>query len=133
MEKNYKFNARYRTAVATVMEEMGLTYISTKRRTNNGTLMFNDPITDCIYAFYESGYCRRLTPRNLHWGVGDRINDRGYAMYQLNPVYKEKQLHKTSEGKYYERTSTKRHLLNPMEQLGCVVMAITNYREKYGN
>ena len=131
MEKRklFNFNARYRTTVMNVMAELGLVHVGTPRQVENGTLMFRDPQAKCIYAFYESGYCRRLT---MSYSNSQTINNSFYAMYQLNKTRKE-----TVKYDYNGRTSeynrTVRILANPMEQLGIVSAAIANFRLRYPN
>ena len=129
MNRIHTFNATYRQAVDRVMNEMGLTLISTHKQIENGTLMYRDPIGDCLYALYESGYIRRFVPTRFY---GSAYHRKGvdYKMYQLNPTCKEKRLYKRSDGLYAEMTSIRRVLLNPMEQLGKITIGITNYRNQ---
>ena len=116
--KNYNFTARFKNGVKTVMDELGLNEIKTKRQ-KDGTMMFLDLKSGSIYGFYESGYCRRLVPTgfNTHWGAAQTILGRNYSMYQLNPTNVHKNGRKT------------RILVNPVEQLGLVVSAISRIRK----
>ena len=125
----YKFNASFRKSVAAVATELGMKFISTKRQVENGTLMFEDPETDSVYALYESGYIRRFIPLGWHWGVAQTIKKRNYAMYQLNKV---QFAEKTTEyaGKTYTHTMKQRIKANPEEQLGIFVKSVVNYRNK---
>ena len=126
--KQYKFDARYRQSVDRVLGSMGLYHIGTRRQVENGTLMYRDPRTNCLYALYESGYIRRFTPKQLAWGKAFQYNGKSYAMYQLNPVYNETKNVKSYTGKEYLYTVKVRRLLSPIEQLGRITIAITNYR-----
>jgi len=123
----YTFNARYRQSVDRVLGSMGLYHVGTKKQVENGTLMYKDPRTDCLYALYESGYIRRLVPRKIRWGTSYRQEETNYAMYQLNPVYNEIRKCPDPFGTYIY-TSKRRRLLSPIEQLGRITIAITNYR-----
>jgi hypothetical protein len=126
--KNYKFNARFRTAVMAVADEMGLEFISTPRQVENGTLMFNDPIGKVKYAMYESGYVRRLVPTTI-WQT-PYPNKSGYAMYQLNRVIRN--AHKSSiwNNKVYNYRGAHRVLAGPDEQLGILVKSVANWRNR---
>lgn len=127
--KQYKFDARYRQSVDRVLGSMGLYHIGTPRQVENGTLMYRDPRTNCLYALYESGYIRRFTPARYH-GIGQTVDGRSYAMYQLNPVYNENKIANSYDGKKYLYTVKVRRLLSPIEQLGRITIGITNYRNK---
>ena len=116
MEKMYKFTARFKNSVKDVMVDFGLNEIKTKRQ-KDGTMLFLDPETESIYGLYESGYCRRLVPINIHWGTSQTINGQNYQMYQLNKTYT------------YKNGKKSRILSNPVEQLGLVVSAITRTRK----
>jgi len=126
--KQYKFDARYRQSVDRVLGSMGLFHIGTRRQVENGTLMYLDPRTNCLYALYESGYIRRFTPKQLAWGQAFQYNGKGYAMYQLNPVYNENRTYTSLDGKQHLYKVKARRLLSPIEQLGRITIAITNYR-----
>ena len=122
------FNANTRKKIHAVMADMGLTLISTRRQIANGTLMYRDPETNCLYSFHESGYCRRYIPQRLHWGTAFESNDTRYAMYQLNRTqYGTKTT--TYNGREYTSYQKIRILANPVEQLGIVSAAIALYRQ----
>lgn len=128
MKNQYNFDARYRQSVDRVLGSMGLYHIGTKKQVENGTLMYMDPRTDCLYALYESGYIRRFTPRQIGWGTSYRRKETNYAMYQLNPVYNENRKSIDWKGNPFLYKVKVRRLLPPMEQLGRITIAITNYR-----
>ena len=106
-KSEYSFDARYRTTVLCVMEQLGTVYASTRKQTENGTLLFHDPQTGVDYGFYESGYCRRI--------VGGTYTT-NYC-YQLNRTVR-------VNGRYV------RTLANPLEQLGIVTGAVVHYRSR---
>ena len=114
--KRYKFTTRFKNSVKDVMSDFGLNEIKTKRQ-KDGTMLFLDSETESIYGLYESGYCRRLVPINIHWGTAQTINGQNYQMYQLNKTYPIDSRHKA------------RLFANPVEQLGLVVSAITRIRK----
>jgi|694.fasta_scaffold36925_13 hypothetical protein len=125
----YKFNASFRKSVAAVAEELGLEFISTPRQVNRGTLMFNDPQSNVKYAMYESGYVRRLVPTSHHWSSSQTIGDKGHQMYQLNKTsfgFKTT----TFNGREYTSYQKIRIMANPEEQLGIMVKAIANWRNR---
>jgi hypothetical protein len=127
----YKFNASFRKSAAAVGEALGLEFISTRRQVENGTLMFNDPQANIKYAMYESGYVRRLIPvGNCPWGNSQTINGRGHAMYQLNKVRKEHKAFTNFNGEAYSYYQNVRILAGPEEQLGILVKAVVNWRNK---
>jgi hypothetical protein len=103
MKKYCKFNATFRYHAIELGEALGLKFISSNRQIQNGTLKFYDPIKNCAYALYESGYVRR---------------ENGY-IYQLNQV----KSHKTSYGWRPERV-----LASPFEQLGILAKSVLLYR-----
>ena len=117
MAKMYKFTTRFKNSVKEIMSKTALVEIRTKRQKKN-TLLFKDLETNSIYGFYESGYCRRLVPINIHWGTSQTINGQNYQMYQLN---------KRRPNEY----SVERIKANPLEQLGLVITAIYRERKKY--
>ena len=122
------FNANTRKKIHAVMVDMGLSLISTPRQIENGTLLYKDPETQCLYSFHQSGYCRRYTPLRQHWGAAYRINNTSYAMYQLNRTQYGTKV-TTYNGREYTTYQKMRILANPVEQLGIVAGAIALYRQ----
>jgi hypothetical protein len=126
----YRFRADYRKNVNNVMSEMGLRLVSSPRQIENGTLLYRDLETGCLYGLYESGYCRRFVESQS--GCGQTIKGRNYKMYQLNRRVKlnQRKPKKTPFAKTYPPRYM-RIMANPIEQLGIVVSAITRYRINY--
>ena len=109
-----KFNTSFRRAAVAVAEELGLEFISTKRQLNNGTLKFHDPKTDAQYALCESGYIRRYVKGFKH----SFMTETPIYHYPLN-----------TRNKLWAANTTY-DLAGPNEQLGIMVRAINNYRQK---
>jgi hypothetical protein len=126
--KTYPFNARTRRTIDLVMREMGLLLVSNKRQIENGTLLYVDLETQCLYGFYESGYCRRFVPTTMAWSQAQIVNGIGYQMYQLNRTYMENYIYQHMDGTVYKCRRKRRVLVGPMEQIGIVTAAIANYR-----
>ncbi len=122
------FNAKFRTDLVNVAETLGLEFISTHRQVENGTLMFEDPRTNCRYALYESGYIRRLIKKHEYLGSGAWSKQSTWGMYPLNRRVKEYRTYlngNTHIGQPYR-------LAENDEQMAIFVRAITNYRIKNG-
>ena len=67
----------------TKLKAIGLTETTTPRQKANGTRSFHDPITNCDYISYASGYVRRAYTSKSYWTGGDRR-----TIYQLNKTRK---------------------------------------------
>lgn len=65
------------------LKTLGLTETTSKTQEKNGTRCFYDPIADCDYLSYESGYVRRAYTHATPWS--SRIQR---AIYQLNKTRK---------------------------------------------
>ncbi len=121
--KHTKFNACFRYSTVAVARELGLTFISTTRQIENGTLMFHDPETNVQYSLHESGYIRRHTSGYRH------------AFMQKDPTYMYPLNKRTSwtkqsaNGWKYRQTSSYQKAHGD-EQLGILVRAVLNYRNK---
>ncbi len=104
------------------LETLQCVDMTSKCQANNGTVRYYDPVTNCDYLSYESGYIRRKYSK-LNWR-GNKVN----TIYQLNPV-KKVQL----EGQWGDYSVTERILIhNPKYRLELLSRAVTNYR-KYLN
>jgi len=126
-EKRYTFTKAFVQAAEIAMAELGLQRVE-RHREANGTLMWSEP-SGVVYALYESGYCRRLVPTNMHWGTADSIGGRRCAMYQLNrTAITEKVV--VYAGKRYTHRGKERIMASPYEQLGICVAAIARWRSR---
>ena len=122
--KPFTFNTAFRQNVLMVAETLGLTFISTARQVNNGTLMFWDPQTEVKYSLHESGYVRRYI-KPSPWGEIGKGLEVYMEGYQLNRTTKAK-TEPNANG--YTREYTKRLLATPYEQLGIFTKAVITYR-----
>ena len=118
--KPFTFNTAFRQNVVMVAETLGLTFISTARQVNNGTLMFWDPQTDVKYSLHESGYVRRYIKPSIWGRRGDGL-EVATEGYQLNPTQKVYVPNRTDK-------RTVRLLATPYEQLGIFTKAVIAYR-----
>ncbi len=119
--KHCTFNSSFRKNVVAVAEQLGLTFISTNRQVQNGTLMFHDPVTRCNYSLHESGYVRRYILNTESVNYYRQLNNETAAMcgYQLN---------KTAMRKTKYREAKVRLLASPYEQLGILVKSVLSFR-----
>ena len=102
------------------LEILKVIEVTSQRQADNGTICFHDPITNCDYLSYESGYIRRKYSK-LNWR-GRKIS----TIYQLNPVKKEKVWVDWAERDF---EVNKRILIhNPNYRLELLARAVVNYR-----
>lgn len=95
--------------------------VTSQRQADNGTICFHDPITNCDYLSYESGYIRRKTTVKC-WRNGKTI----FSIYQLNPVKKENVWVEWADRDF---KVNKRILIhNPKYRLELLARAVVNYR-----
>jgi hypothetical protein len=95
--------------------------VTSQRQADNGTICFHDPITNCDYMSYESGYIRRKTTTKC-WRNGKTI----FSIYQLNPVKKENVWVEWADRDF---KINKRILIhNPKYRLELLARAVVNYR-----
>ena len=99
------------------LETLRLVEMTSKRQTKNGTQRFYDPITECNYFSYASGYVRR--------------KPKSSPIYQLNKTRKVISELNWFPGKFAE--STQRILeMNLENRLEIIAKSTVNYR-KYLN
>lgn len=108
----------------TKAETLKLVEVTSQRQANNGTVCYHDPIANCDYMSYESGYVRR------------KYSVRNWRGYIINTIY---QLNKTrmapiSFTDYYgnERTAVcKQRILemDPEARMEIICRAAVNYRK----
>lgn len=108
-------------------QSLRLIEVTSQRQADNGTQCFHDPITNCDYMSYESGYVRRkYSARNWRGNVVNTI-------YQVNKT----RIVPISYVDYYgnPRTSTKTERIlemDPNKRLEIIYNATTNYRRTLG-
>jgi len=105
------------------LETLGLIETTSKTQKKNGTLCFHDPIADCDYLSYSSGYVRRayniVDTKATHYS--SRLHR---TIYQLNPTKKVREYYKGDE---YQMTA--RILIhNPGYRIHLLAKAVVNYR-----
>jgi len=105
------------------LESLKCIEVTSQRQADNGTVCYHDPITNCDYLSYESGYVRR------------KYSTRNWRGYIINTIY---QLNKTKMSNiaykdYYGNlrvAETKQRVLemNPEARLEILARAVVNYR-----
>jgi|TARA_B110000908_G_scaffold153485_1_gene190087 hypothetical protein len=65
------------------LKTLGLVEITSRTQKKNGTVCFYDPIADCDYLSYQSGYVRRAYTRATY-----RSSRLHRTIYQLNKTTK---------------------------------------------
>ena len=107
--------------------------VTSQRQADNGTICYHDPITNCDYLSYESGYIRRSYKTKLLSSAarsyyGGKFNE---TIYQLNP--QRKGYYKSSyNGKIYE-TTARVMIQDPKERMDRLAKAVVNYRNTKKN
>ena len=107
--------------------------VTSQRQADNGTICYHDPITNCDYLSYESGYIRRSYKTKLLSSVarsyyGGKFHE---TIYQLNP--QRKGYYKSSyNGKIYE-TTARVMIQDPKERMDRLAKAVVNYRNTKKN
>jgi hypothetical protein len=100
------------------LEALGLVETTSKTQKKNGTVCYHDPITDCDYLSYKSGYVRRAYTTKSQYGNGTR------TIYQLNPQKKGRRFYKETEYEVTERIL----IHNPGYRMHLLSRAAVNYR-----
>ena len=98
--------------------------VTSQRQADNGTQCFHDPITNCDYLSYETGYIRRAYTRKSYYGNMHR------TIYQLNPQRKGTYVSEYN-GKEYDCT-VRVMVESSEERLDRLAKAVVNYRN-YSN
>jgi|TARA_B110000495_G_C23019361_1_gene604427 hypothetical protein len=75
------------------LNTLGLMEQTSTTQANNGTRCFYDPVADCDYLSYASGYVRRAYTRSSYW-----TSRLVRSIYQINKTRK-------VMGKHYESTA----------------------------
>ncbi len=107
--------------------------VTSQRQADNGTICYHDPITNCDYLSYESGYIRRSYKTKLLSSAarsyyGGKFHE---TIYQLNP--QRKGYYKSSyNGKIYE-TTARVMIQDPKERMDRLAKAVVNYRNTKKN
>jgi hypothetical protein len=101
--------------------------VTSQRQADNGTVCFYDPIANCDYMSYESGYVRRkYSARNWR---GNIVN----TVYQLNKTRQVPVSGIDYYGNHFTSTKTERILeMDPEARMEIIYRAATNYRRTLG-
>jgi len=106
------------------LEVLKLIEITSKTQAKNGTQCFHDPIANCDYLSYKSGYIRRRYIATCYRWRGDK---KFTTIYQLNPTQK---VNEWSDWAGRDIRCTKRILIhNPKYRLYLIANAVANYRK----
>ena len=126
LEEKLDFNINYKLKnkkMSKKLEILRCVEVTSQRQADNGTVCYHDPITNCDYISYESGYVRRkYSVRNWR---GHKIT----TIYQLNKT----QMVPIEYTDYYgnECTSESKHRIlemDPNKRLELLARAVVNYR-----
>ncbi len=104
------------------LNSLGLIEKTSTTQANNGTRCFYDPVADCDYLSYESGYVRRAYTRDSYW-LGHSYR----CIYQLNKTKK----YKSEYGDWY---NTARIMIPyPSARLERIAHCVVIYRDYIKN
>jgi hypothetical protein len=112
-------------------QALKLVEVTSQRQADNGSVCYHDPITNCDYISYASGYVRRkYSARNWR---GNIVN----TVYQLNKTRQVPVSGIDYYGNHFTSTKTERILeMDPEARLEIICRAAVNYRKtvkKYAN
>lgn len=112
----------------TKTQALKLVEITSQRQADNGTVCYFDPIANCRYMSYESGYVRRQY-QDKNW--------RGHLITTIYQLNKTRQALRVSSWSGCEYFQTERILIPTHEdRLDLICRAVDNYRQtlkKYAN
>lgn len=108
-------------------QSLRLFEVTSQRQADNGTVCFHDPIANCDYMSYESGYVRRKYSAK-NWR-GNVIN----TVYQLNKTRQVPTVYTNWNGTICTSTKTERILeMDPEKRMEIIYRGATNYRRTLG-
>lgn len=103
-------------------QALKLVEVTSQRQADNGSVCYHDPITNCDYISYASGYVRRkYSARNWR---GILIT----TVYQLNKTRIVKSESTWYPGKFTERTERVLEM-DPQARMEIIYRAAANYRK----
>jgi len=103
------------------LEALRCIEVTSQRQADNGTICYHDPITNCDYLSYESGYIRRSYKTRSYW-TGKMFE----TIYQLNPQRKGYYKSEYSD-RIYEGT-IRQMIHDPEQRMELLARAVANYR-----
>lgn len=99
------------------LKSLGLIEQTSTTQANNGTRCFYDPLADCDYLSYETGYVRRAYTRSSYW-----TSRLVRSIYQLNKT-------KQTKSKYGDWYNTSRVMIPcPSARLERIAHCVVVYR-----
>jgi len=104
------------------LEALRCIEVTSQRQADNGTICYHDPITNCDYLSYESGYIRRSYKTRSYW-TGKMFE----TIYQLNPQRKGYYKSEYSD-RIYEGT-IRQMIHDPEQRMELLARAVANYRK----
>jgi len=104
------------------LEALRCIEVTSQRQADNGTVCYHDPITNCDYLSYESGYIRRSYKTRSYW-TGKMFE----TIYQLNPQRKGYYKCEYSD-RIYEGT-IRQMIHDPEQRMELLARAVANYRK----
>jgi len=104
------------------LEALRCIEVTSQRQADNGTVCYHDPITNCDYLSYESGYIRRSYKTRSYW-TGKMFE----TIYQLNPQRKGYYKSEYSD-RIYEGT-IRQMIHDPEQRMELLARAVANYRK----
>ena len=104
------------------LEALKCVEVTSQRQADNGTICYHDPITNCDYLSYESGYIRRSYKTRSYW-TGKMFE----TIYQLNPQRKGYYKSEYSD-RIYEGT-IRQMIHDPEQRMELLARAVANYRK----
>jgi len=104
------------------LEALRCIEVTSQRQADNGTICYHDPITNCDYLSYESGYIRRSYKTRSYW-TGKMFE----TIYQLNPQRKGYYKVEYSD-RIYEGT-IRQMIHDPEQRMELLARAVANYRK----
>jgi len=104
------------------LEALRCIEVTSQRQADNGTVCYHDPITNCDYLSYESGYIRRSYKTRSYW-TGKMFE----TIYQLNPQRKGYYKVEYSD-RIYEGT-IRQMIHDPEQRMELLARAVANYRK----
>lgn len=104
------------------LEALKCVEVTSQRQADNGTICYHDPITNCDYLSYESGYIRR-SYKSRSWRTGNVME----TIYQLNP--KGVGYYKSPYNGHIYETTVRIMIKDPQERLDRLARAVANYRK----
>ena len=104
------------------LEALRCIEVTSQRQADNGTVCYHDPITNCDYLSYESGYIRRSYKTRSYWS--GKIFE---TIYQLNP--QRKGYYKTEYSDHIYEGTIRQMIHDPEQRMELLARAVANYRK----